>query len=356
MNEIKNPTQLLAAFPQLGFNLNNSDIVTKYAGFLEYALDEEIVLNENNIRLHVREFFKEEYGVTFPRVNKNSSKFWIARGFSEEEAKVRTKEFYDTKIKNNRVLPTQLAYYTNQGLSEEDAQTALAAEQAKRSKKLTDKEIANPMLRKQRLWNNIEYWLNKGFTEIQGIQLIEEKFKSRNLQTMVKLTKKFQDKGMDYDDALESAQKDYKKRARKIMDTRIENNSFGFQKASKQSLKVFQPLMDKLDAENIEYFVGVEGNTEYFLASGSDYFYSYDFCIPSKKLIIEFNGEHVHPNPKMDIESWNDWKHCWTKKSADECRAEDVKKIELAESKGFKVIELFESDVVDLLGKFEELQ
>jgi hypothetical protein len=349
MNEIKNPTQLLASFPQLGFNLDNYDIVAKYAGFLEYVLDEEILLNIDNVRLHVREFFKEEYGVTFPRVSKNSSKFWIARGFSEEEAKIRTKEFYDTKIKNNRVLPTQLQYYLNKGMSEEDAKQALKDEQTKRVKKLTDKEIANPMLRKQRLWNNIEYWLNKGFTEIQGMQLIEEKFKSRNLQTMVKLTKKFQDKGLNYDDALESAQKDYKKRAKKTMDTRIENNSFGFQKASKQSLKVFQPLMDKLDDESIEYFVGVEGNTEYFLASGTEYFYSYDFCVPSKKLIIEYHGEHTHPNPNMDPESWKNWKHCWTKKSANECRAKDLKKIRLAENKGYKVIEIFESDNYDLL-------
>jgi len=38
--------------------------------------------------------------------------------------------------------------------------------------------------------------------------------------------------------------------------------------------------------------------------------------------------------------------HCWSKKSADECRVEDLKKIQLAESKGFKVIEVFESDKI----------
>ena len=63
-----------------------------------------------------------------------------------------------------------------------------------------------------------------------------------------------------------------------------------------------------------------------------------------KKLIIEYNGEHIHPNPKMDKAEWDRWTHCWSKKSADECRDLDLEKIKLAESKGYNVIEVFESD------------
>lgn len=344
---IRTTEELLDKFPQLGFNIENNDINDKYKQFIDYATDEELDLTEDNVRKHVRIFFKDYFNITFPKANKNSPKFWFARGYSETEAEQKAKEFYDTKIKPSRLLPTQLEYYLNKGMSESDAKIALQKEQKKRSDKLIAKETANPELRKRRLWNQIEYWLNKGYTQDQGYQLMSEKFEQRDLQTYTKLVKKFISEGLSPDDAEVKAIKDYKARAKKTMSTRIKNNSFGFQQASKQSLKFFKPLMNKLDKQNIEYYVGVEGNAEYFLASGTEYFYSYDFCIPSKKLIVEFHGEHVHPNPKMPKEKWAEWTHCWSKKSADECRKEDLKKVHLAESKGYKVIEVFESDDVN---------
>lgn len=346
MIKISTTTELIDKFPQLGFNIHNEETNKRYELFLNSVNNKNTTLVDKNVRSLVRNFFKDEYNITFPNVNKISHQFWIARGYSENEAKEKASNFYRDKIKGNRLLPTQLAYYVSKGMSEDDAKDALTKEQTKRTQKLIDKETANPELRNRRLWTQIEYWLNKGYTNEQGIQLMREQFESRNLQTMKKLVNKFQSEGHSYDDSLEKAQKDYKKRASKTMQTRIKNNSFGFQKASQLSLNFFKPLMDKLDAEKIEYYVGVEGNTEFFLASGKEYFYSYDFCIPSKKLIIEFHGEHVHPNPKMSKEKWDAWIHCWSRKSADKCRQEDLKKIHLAESKGFKVIEVFESDNV----------
>lgn len=101
--------------------------------------------------------------------------------------------------------------------------------------------------------------------------------------------------------------------------------------------------------KNIEYYVGTETKQEWFIANGVEYFYSYDFYIPSKKLIIEYNGEHIHPNPNMTKEELDNWGYCWGKKSADECRALDLKKIKLAKCKCYKVIEVFESDKVKSL-------
>lgn len=346
---MKTTQELLSSFPQLGFNLDNEETNNKYTKFIETLNEREIILTEKNVRFHVRDFFKKEFGITFPNVNKNSPKFWLARGYSEIESKIKSREFYDSSIKGKRILPTQMQYYLNKCMSEKEAKIALQKEQKKRSDKLIAKETANPALRNRRLWNKIEYWVNKGYTEDQGYQLMEEQFKNRNLQTFARLIQKYIDRGDDETTATNKATKFYKTKAQQIMATRIKNNSFGFQKASQMSLNFFKPLMEKLDQQGIEYYVGVEGNAEFFLASGTEYFYSYDFCIPSQKLIIEFHGEHVHPNPKMKKEEWSNWKHCWTKKSADECREEDLKKIELAESKGFKVIEVFESDALKSL-------
>lgn len=297
--------------------------------------------SETESEKKVKEYVKQNLSNT-------SVEYWEKKGYSESEAKEKCKVFY-SKMTKDRLLPTQLAYYTSKGMSEEDAKEALTKEQAKRTQKLIDKETQNPELRRRRLWTHIDYWLNKGYTHEQGIQLMKERFESRNLQTMKKLVNSYIERGLSESEAIEKAHKDYKKRASKTMQTRIKNNSFGFQKASQMSLNFFKPLMEKLDQQGIEYYVGAEGNAEFFLASGTEYFYSYDFCIPSQKLIIEFHGEHVHPNPKMTKEQWDAWVHCWSRKSADECREEDLKKIHLAESKGFKVIEVFESDALKSL-------
>jgi len=308
--------------------------------------DNQVIFWESRGWLNPKEKVKD---VVSKNLSNTSPKFWEARGFSEEEAKEKASNFYKDKIKGKRLLPTQLEYYIKNGQTKEQAKVSLKKEQAKRADKLVQKELDNPELRKRRLWNQIEYYTNKGYSEEVGYQLMSEKFKERDLQTLKKLTQKYIDKGQDKFTALESAQKDYKKRAKKTMKTRIENKSFGWQKASKQSLDFFKPLMNYLDKKNIEYYVGDETHQEWFIAKGVEYFYSYDFCIPSLKIIIEYNGEHVHPNTKMSKEEWDNWEHCWTKESADACRSKELVKLNIAKERGFKVVEIYESDKIEVI-------
>jgi len=367
--------EFLQLFPKSKLNIENQEInsilqkfIIKYNHKLNKSwqtvgkLLKEFFKDNNNIlngKTDNQTIFWESRGWLNPKekvkevVSKNlsstSPEFWKARGFSEQEAKEKASQFYKDKLKGKRLLPTQLEYYTNKGQTLSEATQSLKKEQAKRAAKLVEKELKNPELRKRRLWTQIEYYTNKGYSEEVGYQLMSEKFKERNLQTMKKLTQKYIEKGEDEFTALEYAQKDYKKRAKKIMKTRIENNSFGWQKASKQSLKFFEPLIEYLDKENIEYYVGDENHQEYFIAKGIDYFYSYDFCIPSLKIIIEYNGEHVHPNTNMSKENWDKWKHCWTKESADICRKKELIKLNIAKESGFKVVEVYESDKISSL-------
>lgn len=368
-------TEFLELFPKSKLNIENQEIDSILQKFIiEYThkLDKswqtvgkflKLFFKENGLILtgknNMDKKFWESRGWDNPQqkvsnevsnnLSNTSPKFYEARGFSPKEAKEKATNFYKDKIKGKRILPTQLEYYTNKGHSQEEANQSLKKEQAKRADKLVQKELKNPELRKRRLWNQIEYYTNKGYSEEVGYQLMQEKFKERNLQTMKKLTEKYISKGQDEYIALENAQKDYKKRAKKTMKTRIENKSFGWQKASKQSLKFFQPLMDKLDNENIEYYVGTETKQEWFIANGTEYFYSYDFCIPSIKLIIEYNGEHIHPNPTMSKDDWNNWRHCWSKKTADECQKIDSIKLNVARDKGYNIIEVYESDKIGSL-------
>lgn len=370
------PEEFLNTFPQAKLNIENDkingilkDFISEYnhkfdkswqtVGKLmkNHFKENDIVFplrcNDMKIEFWTSRGFSEEEAKQ--NISKNVSKqlsqtsigYWLNKGYSEEEAEQKKKEFYDTKLRGKRLLPTQLDYYIiKKGMSKKDAREALRKEQAKRSSKLVEKEIENPELRNKRLWMKIEYWTNKGYSEEIGYQLMQSKFEDRNLQTMKKLTQKYVDKGLSTSDALQKAQTDYKKRAQQIMKTRIKNKSFGFQKASQQSLNFFKPLMDHLDKANIKYYVGMEGNAEWFIAKGTDYFYSFDFYIPSQKLLIEFNGEHVHPNPKWSDEKKNEWRHCWTKDDFETAREKDLEKINIAEELGYNVVEVFESDNV----------
>lgn len=373
MHTLLTTQEFIEKFPRSKLNINNQKINNILSMFI---IKNSHILHKSwqTISTSLKFFFKS-HDIHFPMCNDRKPEFWTSRGwdnprekiletgnplptskvywlkkgYSEIESELKTQQFYKEKIKGKRVLPTQLEYYINQGQTLEDATQSLKNEQANRASKLVEKELNNPELRKKRLWSNIEYYTSKGYSEEEGYELMAEKFKSRELQTMEKLISKYILKGFSTEDAIYRAKDDYKKRSQKSMNTKIKNNSFAWNQASKQSIKFFEPLMKKLNELNIPYHIGMEHNEEFFLAKGLEYFYSYDFCIPSMKLIIEYNGEHIHPNPNMSKEDWKNWKHCWTKKTADECRDYDQQKIKKAEEHGYKVIEVFESDVISSL-------
>jgi len=122
--------------------------------------------------------------------------------------------------------------------------------------------------------------------------------------------------------------------------------------ASKYSLRVFIPLYKYLRKNGIgrdDIFFGISGSQEWFLGD-KEKFYVYDFVVKSKKVILEFNGEHVHPNPvwkSSDYNRWDSWRHPWTKEAADVKSSFDEEKNRFATKKGFKVIVLWLEDGED---------
>ena len=72
----------------------------------------------------------------------------------------------------------------------------------------------------------------------------------------------------------------------------------------------------------------------------------FDFFVKSKKIIIEFNGAHVHPREERieDKEYLNRWKHPWTKEGPEIVLKKDKIKIDLVKGLGYSVYILW-SDV-----------
>ncbi len=119
-----------------------------------------------------------------------------------------------------------------------------------------------------------------------------------------------------------------------------------FTKASKESLTIFNPLIDKLKELNIKYediYIGSDNKDEYFIRDDNNIFF-YDFVIRSKKIIIEYNGVLFHP--KNENSKWvNPFNKNITPKEA---YNKQQYKINLAKNKGFSILEIWSDDDQEL--------
>ncbi len=117
-------------------------------------------------------------------------------------------------------------------------------------------------------------------------------------------------------------------------------------KASKESLSVFLPLIkilkEKNNIDRNEIYIGDDTSNEFFLRDGHEIFF-YDFTIPNKKLIIEYNGTLFHPKNEN-----SDWINPFSKIDAKTAFNKQKRKIELAKSNGFQVLEIWSDDIEPL--------
>lgn len=111
----------------------------------------------------------------------------------------------------------------------------------------------------------------------------------------------------------------------RILIAKISNGAF----VSKESLDFFGKLIIDLP-QNLTYLYG---NKEYFI-NHKGKFWKYDFTILELKIIIEYNGIHVHPRDDFDER----WIHPFTKETKQQRLAHDKQKHDAAVANGFTVL------------------
>lgn len=119
-----------------------------------------------------------------------------------------------------------------------------------------------------------------------------------------------------------------------------------FGKASHESLKVFKPIITWCKSNNIEdsdIYIGLNEKSEYFISTKQKVYF-YDFCIRSKKLIIEFHGIGFHVNPNWSINKQQKWRSVFTNETAKVNLKKTQIKNNKAISSGFKILEIW-SDI-----------
>lgn len=85
--------------------------------------------------------------------------------------------------------------------------------------------------------------------------------------------------------------------------------------------------------------------------------YFYDFTIPELKIIAEFNGSMFHPNTNILTEhEIQDWKSLYSNLPAEVVIANDIAKIKLAESHGYTLLTIWDTDnIIEAQNKIRNL-
>jgi len=110
---------------------------------------------------------------------------------------------------------------------------------------------------------------------------------------------------------------------------------------SKMASSLFRKTESSLNRNDITYIY--QPKTEEFSIYQKNRSFFYDFCIPELKFIVEFNGDVFHGNPQLFNES--DCPNPFDKTiTAKQMWSNDKEKIDLAKSKGFEVMVIWERD------------
>lgn len=250
------------------------------------------------------------------------------RGLSIEEVKefqtgkaekmIQTKRdtgFFEDKSNN----PYSKDYWIKRGMSIEEALTKVNSRNHRRS----------------------EFWQRKGYSVDEAKQLAK--------QTSATYTLAHYQKKYDNETSLEM----YKDRKRKQSENwnprSAQGNNFQSSIAAKKYFLKLYKCLRKCDIIKLKYDYQTNFSGGEFFIRDSDKIYFYDLYIHSLKLIIEFNGHHVHPRKDvLTKEQWLNWKHAYSKKSADEIHEYDKAKLLAANKRGIRVIYIWLADDTDL--------
>lgn len=228
--------------------------------------------------------------------SRNCKEFWIEKGYSEDESIEKTKE-----------VMKEIHQKTFQKFKE------------------------NPEKYASKYDTKIEYYLSKGYSPEEGKKLLSERQKTFSLEKCIE--KYGEEIGTEiFIQRQEKWQKSLKENG---------NMKFGY---SEISQILFREILNYYHIDKIKDVFYWTKNNEFYIKSDKS-IYLYDFTDLSKNKMIEYNGDQYHANP--NIYNSDDYPHPYHKKvgySAKDIWEKDKRKIDLAISKGFEVLTIWDSE------------
>jgi len=314
-------------------------VICQWCGYIAPSL------SINHIQSIHKDKSIEEYKKEFPEHNLISEKYKksisINSGKFMKEEKYR--KMYSERIKGNK----NPNHRDNTTLEKRKETSPFSIEfHKKRNPNLTDKELKKLYSKnyksyiKDRISNNqLEYWLNKGFSEK------EAKKKLKDRQTTFSLKKCIERYGEEQGKIIWQARQDkwlntMNSKSDEEKAEILKKKIFSDDNYSKVSQKLFWEIYDNIQTiiqtEKDLYFK--ELNNEYFLNFKNKDFFLADFKFKNK--IIEFNGDYWHANPSLYD---SEWVNCVRKMTAKQIWEKDQYKYDKINEK-YELLVIWEKD------------
>ncbi len=253
------------------------------------------------------------------------------------------------QIDKNIILLTDLYNYSNsmldlnywffRGWSEEDARYRISDIQHSNGLKYGLKRKNTPEKYNDIQQNQPLYWVKQGYSDVEAKLLVKERQTTFSMDICV-LKYGVEEGTRIFNDRQHKWQKTLKNKSAEEITNINASKMVGLTKASKASLEVFTKVIELLNLT--DYYLGIEGSKEYFIAEKNNKICFYDFTLLKEKKIIEFNGHSWHPT-----ENQTDWVSVYGDISYDEALFNDQLKIERAKNHGFEVLVIWDSNSVE---------
>lgn len=278
------------------------------------GLDEQLVLEKNKARLEKTGITRKELGLSKGDNNPNSKARLLKSGISEdiinEKHRATAKKSTLTKKNNNFYAdksnnPYSIDFWIKKGLTPEEATIKI----------------------KSKNHNCQEYWEAKGFDSEEAKVLSSKSADTNSLEAKIK---RYGENGI----------KKYREMTIKMSNSWSEASTssihFSSSKSANSFFKKLYRHCRRLGFNRDQMTFKLNYGKEFWLRN-DERIYFYDFVLHPLRLIIEFNGEHVHVNPALSLLERKEWKHAYSKKTAEEVENYDLDKKKLALNRGYKV-------------------
>lgn len=284
---------------------------------------------------------------------KNCIEYWLLKGCNYEDALCKVKEikkqisevsvgsieYYrivselnDNEIKDLLSEYTHLSikYWVNKGYSEEESIKIISELQSNNSNKGVGLRKQFPERYSAITETQIGYWLKKGFNQEESLLILN---KRQSTFTLDKCIEKYgEDEGIKrFNDRQAKWQKSLSDGG---------NLKIGYSKISQD---LFYDLLESYNNEEKDKIYFATHNKEYVLEKENGGLWLYDFTDIKNKKIIEYNGDEYHGNP--DKFKAEDNPHPFRKNvTAQEIWNKDKLKIDVAIKNGFEVLTIWDSE------------
>ena len=192
----------------------------------------------------------------------------------------------------------------------------------------------------------LEYWMQYADNDIEkAYKLLIDRQSTFTLEKCIlkygeiEGTKKFYDRQSKWVEKMKNKTIEEKT---SIALKKFRNNNVRFY--SNESVKYFDIIIKELNLDLIYLYK----DSEIFL-NIDDKIYFYDFCIPELKIIIEYNGSHVHPSLLLTEDEKNVWKHPYSKDNYYETIKKETLKKYCALNNNYKYYVIYDYEKFDKL-------